>query len=353
MIKGGKIGVIDNQDALIGNRAYDLASLIDDVRLKTSNLLKDKIYKHYVQTQNKIDKNKFRNDFEILSVLRNLKIIGIFTRLAIRDKKKNYLNLIPYTWTLINRRINKNKIFDELKLLLNEYFKKNMKIKTALILCAGFGKRLNPLTLETPKPLLKIKNISMLEHCINLVVSLGIKNIILNTYHLEDKIIDFIKKKNFSINIEIKKDGVKILDTGGGILNMINSSLENDFLIFNPDTLWNEKYYQDIKKMQEYYFSQNLNNILLLTKKNNSFDSNLTGDFNLKNNFITKDSKEFIFIGCQILNKELFRNYQINNFSISEIWENLLQTKGLNGYESENKFYHLTNLEIFKRLQDL
>ena len=115
MIKGGKIGVIDNQDALIGNRAYDLASLIDDVRLKTSNLLKDKIYKHYVQTQNKIDKNKFRNDFEILSVLRNLKIIGIFTRLAIRDKKKNYLNLIPYTWTLINRRINKNKIFDELK----------------------------------------------------------------------------------------------------------------------------------------------------------------------------------------------------------------------------------------------
>ena len=231
--------------------------------------------------------------------------------------------------------------------------KKNMKIKTALILCAGFGKRLNPLTLETPKPLLKIKHISMLEHCINLVISLGIKNIILNTYHLEDKIIDFIKKKNFSINIEIKKDGLKILDTGGGILNMINSSLENDFLIFNPDTLWNEKYYQDIKKMQEYYFSQNLNNILLLTKKNNSFDSNLTGDFNLKNNLITKDSKEFIFIGCQILNKELFRDYQINNFSISEIWENLLQTKGLNGYESENKFYHLTNLEIFKRLQDL
>ena len=231
--------------------------------------------------------------------------------------------------------------------------KKNMKIKTALILCAGFGKRLNPLTLETPKPLLKIKHISMLEHCINLVISLGIKNIILNTYHLEDKIIDFIKKKNFSINIEIKKDGLKILDTGGGILNMINSSLENDFLIFNPDTLWNEKYYQDIKKMQEYYFSKNLNNILLLTKKNNSFDLNLTGDFNLKNNLITKDSKEFIFIGCQILNKELFRNYQINNFSISEIWGNLLQTKGLNGYESENKFYHLTNLEIFKRLQGL
>ena len=85
--------------------------------------------------------------------------------------------------------------------------KKNMKIKTALILCAGFGKRLNPLTLETPKPLLKIKNISMLEHCINLVVSLGIKNIILNTYHLEDKIIDFIKKKIFLLILKLKKMG--------------------------------------------------------------------------------------------------------------------------------------------------
>ena len=231
--------------------------------------------------------------------------------------------------------------------------KKNMKIKTALILCAGFGKRLNPLTLKTPKPLLKISGISMIEHCINLVISLGIKNIILNTYYLEDKIIDFIKKKNFPINIEIKKDGTKILDTGGGILNMINSSLEDDFLIFNPDTLWDEKYHQDIKKMMEYYFSQKMNNLLLLTKKSNSFDKNLNGDFNLKDNSITKNRKEFIFIGCQILNKELFENYQISNFSIKEIWENLLQTKNLNGFESENKFYHLTNLEIFKRLKDL
>ena len=124
MIKKGKIGVIDNQDALIGNRAYDLASLIDDVRFKTSNLLKNKIYRQYVQTQNRINKNRFRNDFEILSVLRNLKIIGIFTRLAFRDKKKDYLKLVPYTWKLISGRIEKNKIFDELKFLLDEYFKK-------------------------------------------------------------------------------------------------------------------------------------------------------------------------------------------------------------------------------------
>ena len=84
-----QIGLIDNQDALIGNRAYDLASLIDDVRYKTSNSLKDKVYNYYLKTNKNIHPKKFKNDFDILSVLRNLKIIGIFMRLAERDKKKN------------------------------------------------------------------------------------------------------------------------------------------------------------------------------------------------------------------------------------------------------------------------
>jgi aminoglycoside/choline kinase family phosphotransferase len=127
MLVKGRIGVIDSQDALIGNRAYDLASLIDDVRLKTSTSLKNKIYKFYVQKQNKLDKKNFKNDFEILSVLRNLKIIGIFTRLAIRDKKKDYLKLIPYAWKLINLRIHENEIFKDLKELLRENFQGKIK----------------------------------------------------------------------------------------------------------------------------------------------------------------------------------------------------------------------------------
>ena len=122
-----KIGVIDSQDALIGNRAYDLASLIDDVRLKTSNSFKNKIFQLYLNSQAKVDKKKFTNDFEILSILRNLKIIGIFTRLAIRDNKKKYLRLIPYTWSLINLRINKNQLFKELKDLLKKNFKTQIK----------------------------------------------------------------------------------------------------------------------------------------------------------------------------------------------------------------------------------
>jgi len=130
MIKNNKISLIDTQDAVYGNIAYDLASLIDDVRLKTSNNLKKMIYESYIDLNNKkINKTKFKNDFEILSVLRNLKIIGIFTRLAKRDNKKKYLKLIPYAWKLIEHRINNNNIFIELKKKLDVNFPKKIRIK--------------------------------------------------------------------------------------------------------------------------------------------------------------------------------------------------------------------------------
>jgi len=105
MVDKKKISLIDSQDAVYGNIAYDLASLIDDVRIKTSKNLKETIYKNYLYlNKKKINKKKFKNDFDILSVLRNLKVIGIFTRLAKRDNKKKYLKLIPYAWKLIEYR---------------------------------------------------------------------------------------------------------------------------------------------------------------------------------------------------------------------------------------------------------
>ena len=119
-----QIGLIDNQDALIGNKAYDLASLIDDVRYKTPNSLKEKVYNYYLKTNKKINADKFKNDFEILSVLRNLKIIGIFMRLAERDKKTKYLKLVPYAWKMIDNRLANNKNLNSLKLLLASNFPK-------------------------------------------------------------------------------------------------------------------------------------------------------------------------------------------------------------------------------------
>ena len=226
-----------------------------------------------------------------------------------------------------------------------------MKIKTALILCAGYGKRLNPITLTTPKPLLKINQITLLENCINLIHSLGINKILINTFYLSEKIEQFLKDKKFNLEIKIVNDGSNILDTGGGILNMINSSNETDFITFNPDTVWNENYKKYIKDMEKFYFLNKVKNILLLANENLSFDKNLKGDFNLKKNIIKKDElNRLIYTGCQILNKSLFEAYEVNNFSISNIWNELINKDELYGFESLEDFRHLTDLNIYKQL---
>ena len=226
-----------------------------------------------------------------------------------------------------------------------------MKIKTALVLCAGYGKRLNPLTLKDPKPLLKINKITLLENCIVLIESLGIKKIIINTFYLKEKIENFISKKKFNIDIELVHDGETILNTGGGILNMINSSNESDFLTLNPDTVWNNNYIEHIQQMEKIYFSNQSKNILLLVKKDLSFDKKLNGNFNLIENKIKKDDKnDFIYTGCQIINKSLFDSHVVNSFSILEVWNKLLKEDMLYGYESLENFYHLTNLKIYKEL---
>ena len=229
-----------------------------------------------------------------------------------------------------------------------------MRINTAFILCAGFGKRLNPLTLDTPKPLIKFNNITVLETCINLIESLGIQQIIINTFYLKDQIHSFINNKKFRSKISIVEDGDKILDTGGGINNMMKHTSEENVLIFNPDTIWKKNYTNEIIEMEKLYFSKQIKNILLLVKKELSFDKNLSGDFDLTDNLIIKNNdRKFIYTGCQIINKKLLSDYKDKNFSISNVWNDLIKKKELYGFETTEKFYHLTDLETFKKLQDL
>jgi len=226
-----------------------------------------------------------------------------------------------------------------------------MKINTALILCAGYGKRLNPLTLTKPKPLIEVNNITLLENTINLIKKLNIKKIKINTFYLKNKIENFILKKDFDLDIEVINDGDQILDTGGGILNLVENSNENDFIVFNPDTIWNSKYLQTIKEMENFYFNNEVQNILMVVNKQISYDKNLKGDFSFKlNKLLNYEDRNYIFTGCQIINKNLFSNYKNTSFSISKIWNELINDQKLYGFESLNEFTHITNLEIYNKL---
>ena len=226
-----------------------------------------------------------------------------------------------------------------------------MEIDTALILCAGFGKRLNPITFKIPKPLIKINNITLLENTLNLIYKLKIKKIKINVYYLEDQITDFLSTHRLKNNIEIIKDGDEILDTGGGLNNLIKSTDRKDFLVFNSDTLWNDNYIKTINNMIYIYEKEKMKNLLLVVNKSRSYDKRFLGDFELKNNLLEKRKiNNFIFTGFQIINRDLFKNISKKIFSVNEIWSQQIKENKLFGFESFENFVHLTDIEIYNRL---
>ena len=225
-----------------------------------------------------------------------------------------------------------------------------MKINKAMILAAGFGKRLLPLTKQTPKPLLELKGKKLLQYSIEFLLSNKINDIIINTHYLSKQIEDFIHQNFPQIVISYEKN---ILDTGGGIMNAISFFQGENFLVLNSDTIWTLHYQKELSRLTEIFENGKSKAALLLVKKENSFDPNFIGDFDLDNkNFITKKNKQYIFTGCQLLNPNIFENYKKKIFSMNEIWHDLIETNSLNGFLSEQKFLHATDLNIFNKLNN-
>jgi len=225
------------------------------------------------------------------------------------------------------------------------------KIEVAVILGAGFGKRLSPITNKIPKPLVEIGNETILEKTIQLVKQLNLKKILINAHYKRDQLKNFIEKKNFDIDIELFEEVPEILNTGGGILNMIMENKNEYFLTFNPDTLWNENHIDEILEMENQFFNSNSKNILLVVNKDKSFDQNLIGDFNLETNKLKKTKPlNFIYTGCQILEKKIFKKFNNKSFPMSEVWNDLLSRNELMGFESKVNFKHVTNYDIYSKL---
>ena len=224
----------------------------------------------------------------------------------------------------------------------------------AMILCAGFGKRLNPLTLKYPKPLLKINNETLLSNTIKFLQKFGVESIVINVHYLREQIIDYLNKNNFSINITIVKEEEKILDTGGGILNVIKHFSNDPFIIINPDTIWHNDHLEELKKMKKIFFSEKGSKCsMLIVNKKRSFDPHFKGDFNFKGNLINRENKDklnYIFTGLQIINPEVFAHIKDKIFSINKIWDKLILTNELYGFESEVNFFHVSTLKIYESL---
>ena len=226
-----------------------------------------------------------------------------------------------------------------------------MKINKAMILAAGLGTRMKPLTLKTPKPLIKIGKQNLLERSVNLLVQHGIQELVINVHHLAEQIENFIKKKDFKIKITISDERNELLDTGGGILKGTESFGDDPFIVINPDTVWSNIYKHEINLLEKLY-NKNKKICLLLVDKSLSFDSYFKGDFNIDNDngIVRSNTNQFIFTGAQILNRKIFKKKEKKTFSMNEIWDDLILEKNILALESKQKFYHLNNKNIYDEL---
>jgi len=228
-----------------------------------------------------------------------------------------------------------------------------MKIKYGMILAAGLGKRMQPITYKIPKSLIKIGKKNLLERAIELLIGHGIEEIVINVHYLADQIKNFIILKKYKVKITISDEQGMLLDTGGGILKGTRSFKESPFFVINPDTLWNKKYSNEVKDLETLYFEEK-KPCLLLVNKNLSFDSGFKGDFNLNENIVRRDSSnEYIFTGLQILDQSVFSSSKNEIFSMNETWDHLIKNKFLFGMKSNQKFYHLNTKEMHDKILNL
>ena len=222
-----------------------------------------------------------------------------------------------------------------------------------MILAAGYGKRLLPLTLKQPKALLKIGNETLLSNSLKFLELFGIKNVVINVHYLGEQIIDYINKNKFDLTINIIEEKEKILDTGGGVLNAIQHFSNEPFLIINPDTIWNSYYLEELKLMEKKFIENGAECTLLVVNKKRSFDQSLKGDFDFKNNLISRKNTRdlnYIYTGLQIIKPNVFNKMNLKVFSINTIWDNLILLNKLRGMESNIDFLHVSTLNIYNNL---
>ena len=228
-----------------------------------------------------------------------------------------------------------------------------MKIKHGMILAAGIGKRMHPLTLKTPKPLLEIKGVTLLERALNLLVSNGVEEVCINIHHLSDQIREYLSKFKSEANIEISSEEDLLLDTGGGVEKATKAFKKNPFFIINPDTLWSDKYYKEVQFLEKVYI-ENKKPCLLLVKKDLSLDKSFKGDFNLDGKLVSRDANNnYIFTGLQIITRDSLNLINKKVFSMNEVWNKLINEKNLYGVESNQKFYHLNTFEMYKKISKM
>tara|TARA_B100000315_G_scaffold173880_1_gene162335 strand:+ start:285 stop:989 length:705 start_codon:yes stop_codon:yes gene_type:complete len=226
---------------------------------------------------------------------------------------------------------------------------------SVMVLAAGYGKRLKPITEKIPKPLVKVAGITLLQNTLDQVLSLNCKEIIINTHYQHKMIYDFIKSNYARKNIIITYEK-ELLDTGGGVKNALPFFQNNNVLILNSDIFWKPENFQDIKNLIINFKNEQKCKLLLVTKDQAHGIYNDKGDFIIQEGLIKrykKNRKKYFYSGAQIISLEILKDYKKEKFSFNMVWDQLIDKQLLFGDVMTSDWYHIGNKKGLKEAENL
>jgi len=375
ILTGGELGLLDFQDALVGHPAYDLVSLLQDARRDVSPDLEQAMISQYLEGANQ-DEADFLRDYALLGAQRNCKIIGIFARLFLRDNKDIYLSLIPRVWGLLERCLD-HPALQELRDWINHHVPASQRMgplkpirplpSQAMVLAAGLGTRMRPLTENTPKPLVQVAGRSLLQHGLDMLIGGGIRKATVNQHHHADQMTAAIQNwydKRLDLSMSDERD--QLLDSGGGVKKALPD--DDAFIVMNSDQVFippvPDTSYDMVQLLSGSWQPDQMDILMLLVpfEKANGYDGK--GDFNLVAHtddlaaapLVKPDDGEagdYVYTGLMIMKPDCFEDTPDGPFSLRVCFDRAREQGRLYGALHKGEWYHVGTPESLEQTHQI
>ena len=361
----GQVGQLDFQDAVIGHSSYDLVSLLQDARRDVSPEIEEDLIVYFADALER-DLASFKEQYAILGAQRNIKIIGIFARLSLRDGKDIYLNLQPRVWGLLERCLEHPSLAQVKEWLDREIPNKRdipldpkpLYPSHSMILAAGLGTRMKPLTNDILKPLIKVAGKEMLGHGLDALAAAGIKNAVINKHHFPEQIENFIdSRSDWRPTIFQSDECAELLDSGGGVKNALPLLGSEPFLILNSDMIWTDNDQDTLSRLASHWHDD-MDILMLLVRRDLAHGHDGPGDFHMDDNgrltFRGDDPEsDYMYGGILIMRPECFAGIEDEVFSLRKIFRRTAKNKRLFGLLHQGAWYHVGTPDAIGKTEQL
>ncbi len=275
-----RVGLIDFQDAVIGPCAYDLASLAQDARVDVPEALETRLLDRYCATRlargAAFDEMAFRASYAVMAAQRATKIAGIFVRLSQRDGKHGYLRHLPRMEAYLDRSL-RHPALDAYAAWWREVFER-MSVRQAMVLAAGLGTRMRPLTDTCPKPLIEVAGRTLLDRTLDTLEAGGVERIAVNAHYMADRIDAHLAARP-SPDIVVSDERAALLDSGGGVKKALPLLSDEALIVANSDTFWRDRTEDTVRQLSRSWNPDEMDMLLLLVPHADAVGFDGAGDF--------------------------------------------------------------------------